>query len=118
MNNNTQEHKKSLEAYAKTAKTFDLLDIAPAIPFVLGNIIKYTLRAPYKGQKESDMAKARDYYSVIINNCDVYSECREWYCYNLGTMRLIRKLYGEDVYKDTDSKACTLDKFCERVLDL
>lgn len=30
--------------------------------FLLGNVIKYTMRADYKGQKESDKRKAKTYY--------------------------------------------------------
>lgn len=114
----SDELKKSLSAYSKTAKAFDLLDIAPAIPFVLGNIIKYTLRAPHKGQEESDMAKAKDYYFVMMDNYEVYTACLIWYNEHLDTMRLIRKLYGDELFADIDSADCTLSAFCDHVLAL
>lgn len=114
----SDELKKSLSAYSKTAKSFDLLDIAPAIPFVLGNIIKYTLRAPYKGQKESDMAKAKDYYFVMVDNYEVYTACQIWYNEHLDAMRLIRKLYDDELFADVDSADCTLSNFCDHVLAL
>lgn len=114
----SDELKKSLNAYSKTAKSFDLLDIAPAIPFVLGNIIKYTLRAPHKGQKESDMAKAKDYYFTMVDNYEVYTACQIWYNEHLDAMRLIRKLYGDELFADVDSADCTLSAFCDHVLAL
>ena len=114
----SDELKKSLNAYSKTAKSFDLLDIAPAIPFVLGNIIKYTLRAPHKGQKASDMAKAKDYYFTMVDNYEVYTACQIWYNEHLDAMRLIRKLYGDELFADVDSADCTLNNFCDHVLAL
>lgn len=34
--------------------------------FIKGNMIKYSLRAPYKGQQESDTYKAR-WYSALLD---------------------------------------------------
>ena len=55
--------------YKKKAVTVDLLDIAPDIPFALGNTLKYLIRA---GTKEGesyadDMSKARVYAKAYLN---------------------------------------------------
>lgn len=44
--------------------------------FIKGNMIKYSLRAPYKGQQETDTYKAR-WYGALLNylgNAENYGE--------------------------------------------
>lgn len=54
------------EHYAKTAMKVNLLDIAPDIPFDLGNVIKYLIRAGDKeGESyEKDISKAKVYARI------------------------------------------------------
>lgn len=52
--------------YKDTAVKFDLLDIAPDIPFDLGNVIKYLIRAGDKESEpfEKDIDKAKVYARI------------------------------------------------------
>lgn len=54
--------------YKKKAVTVDLLDIAPDIPFALGNALKYLVRAGTKAGESyaDDMTKARVYAKAYV----------------------------------------------------
>ena len=63
----TQEHyKKASMQPVEVMQT--LLTTKQFEGFLLGNVIKYRMRAPFKGQRESDLGKARQYaywYSLV-----------------------------------------------------
>lgn len=74
--------------YEETALKVDLLDIAPTIPFCLGNMIKYLTRAGHK-EGTDDLTKAK-VYARIVNEC--FDECSSWAYNNRTTWRLCVKL--------------------------
>lgn len=47
------------------------MPISPWEGYLLGNIIKYLLRFPYKGKSEQDLGKAKYYLSCLINEYDL-----------------------------------------------
>ena len=49
---------------------FDKLGVEGGIAFCLGNMIKYSTRALYKGQFRSDVEKARNYANFILEKLD------------------------------------------------
>lgn len=102
---------KSASAYGATAMEFDLLDIAPSIPFAFGNVLKYSLRAPFKGQFKSDREKARNYAEVIRGNSRVLDDCNV-FMYNDPTVaRLLYRLLNCHKYEQAvrdNSLASTL----------
>ena len=62
-NNNNQHYKECLiEPFYLMA---DLLTIEEFIGFLKGNLIKYAMRAPFKGQSEKDVEKYK-YYSSLL----------------------------------------------------
>lgn len=48
-----------------------VMPISPWEGYLLGNIIKYLLRFPYKGNSEQDLGKAKYYLSCLINEYDL-----------------------------------------------
>jgi hypothetical protein len=44
----------------------EVMDIVKHETFVRGNIIKYVLRAPYKGDELQDLLKAQEYLAIEI----------------------------------------------------
>lgn len=48
-----------------------VMPISPWEGYLLGNIIKYLLRFPYKGKSEQDLGKAKYYLSCLINEYDL-----------------------------------------------
>ena len=48
--------------YAKAAATIEPIFLCEKFDFCVGNIIKYILRANYKGDKKADLEKARNYF--------------------------------------------------------
>lgn len=62
-NNNNQHYKECLiEPFYLMA---DLLTVCEFIGFLKGNLIKYAMRAPFKGQSEKDIEKYK-YYSGLL----------------------------------------------------
>ena len=62
-NNNNEHYKECLiEPFYLMA---DLLTIEEFIGFLKGNLIKYAMRAPFKGQSEKDIEKYK-YYSSLL----------------------------------------------------
>ena len=62
-NNNNEHYKECLiEPFYLMA---DLLTIGEFIGFLKGNLIKYAMRAPFKGQSEKDVEKYK-YYSSLL----------------------------------------------------
>ena len=62
-NNNNQHYKECLiEPFYLMA---DLLSAEEFIGFLKGNIIKYAMRAPFKGESEKDIEKYK-YYSSLL----------------------------------------------------
>lgn len=49
---------------------FDKLGFDGGICFILGNILKYASRAPYKGQMRSDLEKIRNYAVIALEKYD------------------------------------------------
>ena len=52
--------------YKQHPSGIEPLDIAKWESFNRGNIIKYVMRAPYKGDELGDLTKARDYIDAEI----------------------------------------------------
>ena len=50
------------------------IEIARHESFVRGNILKYVMRAPYKGCELEDMKKARDYLDMEIERLEALSD--------------------------------------------
>lgn len=64
MNNNNQHYKDCLiEPFYLMTK---VLTVDEFIGFLKGNIIKYVMRAPFKGESEKDIEKYL-YYSSLLN---------------------------------------------------
>lgn len=86
--------------YEETALKVDLLDIAPTIPFCLGNMIKYLTRAGYK-EGTDDLQKAK-VYAKLVHEC--FDECNDWVYNNRVAWRLCVKLANlsrlYDEYRD------------------
>ena len=62
-NNNNQHYKECLiEPFYLMA---DLLTLEEFVGFLKGNLIKYAMRAPFKGQSEKDLEKYK-YYSSLL----------------------------------------------------
>ena len=62
-NNNNQHYKECLiEPFYLMA---DLLSAEEFIGFLKGNLIKYAMRAPFKGESEKDIEKYK-YYSSLL----------------------------------------------------
>ena len=62
-NNNNEHYKECLiEPFYLMA---DLLTVEEFIGFLKGNLIKYAMRAPFKGQSEKDVEKYK-YYSSLL----------------------------------------------------
>lgn len=63
-NNNNQHYKECLiEPFYLMA---DLLTVEEFIGFLKGNLIKYAMRAPFKGESEKDVEKFK-YYSSLLH---------------------------------------------------
>lgn len=116
----TDELTKSENAYSATAMLFDLLDIAPTIPFAFGNVLKYSLRARYKGQFLSDREKAHTYAKIVMNNKLVLEEC-ESFMYNerMVAYMLYRLMCCPDFDKafSTNQMTATLIEHALKTLD-
>ena len=97
--------------YKDTAVKFDLLDIAPDIPFALGNVIKYLIRAGYKeGESaEDDVAKAKVYAKVHWKWCQNHSK---WWSIKYNERwELIRKLLAPKISLDNTEAEGQLVRF-------
>jgi len=57
---NNPSHYRQLEG-------FEVIDISEQLDFLLGNVIKYVLRAPYKGEYVQDLEKAIWYLQRAIS---------------------------------------------------
>lgn len=60
----------SVSHYSRAAITVDLQPIylCRQLPFVLGNVVKYVLRAPFKLNEHDDLVKALDYLEMYIRD--------------------------------------------------
>ena len=97
--------------YKDTAVKFDLLDIASDIPFALGNVIKYLIRAGHKeGESaENDIAKAKVYAKAHWNWCQNHS--RWWSIKHKERWELIRKLLAPKISLDNTEAEGQLVRF-------
>ena len=51
----------------------ELIDVIRDLDFCTGNVVKYVVRAPYKGRQLEDLMKARTYLDWLIrkiNTCE------------------------------------------------
>lgn len=73
-NNNNQHYKECLiEPFYLMG---DLLTVEEFIGFLKGNLIKYAMRAPFKGQSEKDLEKYK-YYSDLLQYVLTLKKCEE-----------------------------------------
>lgn len=87
--------------YKDTAVKFDLLDIAPDIPFALGNMIKYLIRAGHKegASYKDDIQKAKVYATVHLHTIQRGTLTEELWCNKHPTRwRLICKLLEKKIH--------------------
>jgi len=52
----------------KKYKGFETIEVSEQFNFNRGNVIKYLMRAPFKGKELEDLKKARWYLDREINN--------------------------------------------------
>lgn len=62
--------------YRQHPSGVEAIEIAKHETFVRGNIIKYVMRAPYKGNELGDMVKARDYIDMEISRLEAETKPR------------------------------------------
>lgn len=110
------ETKKSHDAYVASSIRFDLLDIAHDIPFAFGNVLKYSLRAKFKGQFLSDRSKAYNYAEVILNNKRSLKACEEFMHDDPTAAYLLYRLMDCPEYEDAQQKGCLAKTLIEHAL--
>jgi hypothetical protein len=54
--------------YTNPKWPYEVIDLTEQLDFVLGNAVKYVLRAPYKGNEVEDLEKAKWYLDRYISN--------------------------------------------------
>ena len=75
-NNNNQHYKECLiEPFYLMA---DLLTVDEFIGFLKGNLIKYAMRAPFKGESEKDLEKYKYYSSLLRMVTSFEKETKEY----------------------------------------
>lgn len=66
--------------YTKAAFSIEPITLCAAFPFMFGNVLKYLLRAPYKGDRRGDLEKALTYLEWHMNSQEdqttVYDLCQ------------------------------------------
>lgn len=63
--------------YAKAAATIEPIYLCEKFDFCVGNVIKYILRADYKGDKKSDLEKALNYFFRARENKLPYKKLKK-----------------------------------------
>lgn len=66
--------------YSRAAITITLepLYLCEQLPFTLGNVVKYLLRAPYKGCEDSDYEKAAFYLHRYLQSIEYRDGVNPW----------------------------------------
>lgn len=63
--------------YAKAAATIEPIYLCEKFDFCIGNVIKYILRAEYKGDKKGDLEKAFNYFIRARENKLPYKKLKK-----------------------------------------
>lgn len=89
----------------------EVIDITHYLPFCLGNVIKYVLRAPYKGGVE-DVKKAEFYLKYVSDDVGIKMDCGNWASFynNLAN-------YIDELQADGSETAMVQSRILEKIQD-
>ena len=96
--------------YAQAAVSLEPIDVVRYAPFCLGNALKYIIRAGHKGDKKTDLLKAKQYLEWVMEDDDL-SMC--------SAHRKFFERYGALLFKfkvfQPMADACCFTDFLERL---
>lgn len=84
----------STEHYKQASVTVEPIVLCRAFPFCFGNVLKYILRAPYKGDAIGDYSKAIDYLEMVLTS-DEYLKVGEVIASN-STIRCLMRSWPDE----------------------
>ena len=97
----------------------ECIEVASALPYAVGNAVKYVWRAPYKGRCEEDLRKAQWFLNRYIDECTNSGDMDPTYelvMHDLNVERICERP-GDDPLAAWREKVATVARFLHRSQD-
>ena len=97
----------------------ECIEVASALPYAVGNAVKYVWRAPYKGRCEEDLRKAQWFLNRYIDECTNAVDRTPAYELTMCDLNVERtcERSGDDPLVAWREKVATVARFLHRSQD-